>query len=40
MQVGGEICYGCGDARVQGTAVGEVAAETHTCGADAAGAGF
>jgi hypothetical protein len=35
-----EVCYCGGDAGVQSTAVGEVAAETHSGGADAAVAGF
>lgn len=36
MQVGCEVGYCCGDAGVQGAAVGEVAAEAHTGCANAA----
>lgn len=39
VQVGCEVRDGGGDARVEGAAVGEVAAETHARGADATGAG-
>lgn len=39
MEIGRKICYGGGDARVEGAAVGEVSAETHSGGADPAIAG-
>lgn len=39
VDVGWEVTYCGGDAGVEGAAVGEVAAETHACCADAAGAG-
>ena len=40
MYVGGEVAYGGRDALVEGAAEGEMAAETHTRCADAAGAGW
>jgi hypothetical protein len=39
VDVGCEVAYGGGDAWVQGAAVGEMSAETHSCGANAAVAG-
>lgn len=40
MDVGREVAYRGGDARVEGAAVGEVAAEAHAGGADASVAGW
>lgn len=40
MEIGGEIGYGGGDAGIEGTTEGEVTAETHAGGADAAVAGW
>ena len=39
MYVRGEVAYGRGDALVEGAAEGQMAAQTHASGTDAAGAG-
>lgn len=36
VDVGGEVAHGGSDAFVEGAAEGEVAAETHSCGANTA----